>query len=218
MMSFTSVINRYRVSEDPLLSERRVELLALVLTVLLVLMLLFGVSRLLISAHPQPKLPAADSLVANELLSLGVVSPQQSTAVKARPVFWPSRRPVDAPVEVVVEAKPKVKKSELDKVKLLGIFGVGDSAGIIALVKGAKQRILLGDKVVGWTLESIDRDQAVFTESGQSQHLTLERRAIAAKEPSSPAPKNKNGAGSKLKQNRQLTTGRSSPNNEKSKK
>jgi len=211
MSSYSMLVSRYRDLEDPLKSERRVELLGLALTFVFVLMLLLGVTRLIISPWPAPKLPSADSLQMIELRRSSVVSAQDSNSVRARPVFWPSRRPVDAPKDASVETKPEGKKSELDKVKLLGIFGAGDSTGIIALVKGKKKRILQGDKVEGWTLDSIDGSQAVFVDSGQSKHLTLERGVIT----SAPNPPATAGTTEKLKQNRQLTTGRSSNNNEK---
>ena len=215
MGRYSMLVSRYQVSEDPLLSERRVELLALALTAILLILLFFSVGRLVISPPPQPKLPSADSLLMTELRASNAVSADASNAAKARPVFWPSRRPVDAPQEAVVETKPEARKSELDKVKLLGIFGAGDSAGIIALVKGNKKRILQGDKVVGWTLDSIDGGQAVFMEDGQSKRLTLERGVVA----SAPNPPAAEAAGTtkKLEQNRQLTTGRSSNNNEEKK-
>jgi len=214
MSRYSMLLSRYRVSENPLLSERRIELFALVLTLVLILILLFSLARLVVSSHPAPKLPSADSLVGSELRRSGVVSPQQSIEVRARPVFWPSRRPVDAPEEVAKTGKSKPKKNELDKVKLLGIFGVGDSAGIIALVQGKKKRILKGDKVVGWTLDSIDGDKAVFVDSGQTQNLTLERLAIVAREASAPVP---NAAAKVAKKDRKLTAGRTSPINEKKK-
>jgi len=215
MSIYSTLVSRYQVSEDPLLSERRVELLALLLTLVFFLILLFSVASLIISSHPVPKLPSADSLVGSELRRLGVVSPQHSIAVRARPVFWPSRRPVvDAPVEVVKADKPKVKKSELDKVKLLGIFGVGESTGIIALVQGKKKRILQGGKVVGWTLDSIDGDQAVFVESGQVQNLTLERLAVVARDP---VALGSSDTGKKPEKKGSLKFGGNSPVNEKKK-
>jgi len=112
----------------------------------------------------------------SELQRAGLVSAQQSNDLRARPVFWPSRRPVDASAEDLAAAEnSKAGKSELDKVKLVGVFGVGESAGIIALVKETKQRILLGDKVVGWMLQSIEGGTAIFVSNGKQQKLELQR-------------------------------------------
>ena len=178
MAQFSLLLGRYKSSADPLRSERRIELGALILTIVLFFQLLYGVANMLLPASPRAILPAADSLIVSDIHQSDVVSAQHSSDLRARPVFWPSRRPVGAPEKVVVVKTPKPKKNELDKVKLLGVFGVGDSAGIIALVKGKKKRILLGDKVVGWALESIEGGQAVFAEGGQSQTLTLNRAPV----------------------------------------
>lgn len=212
------LISRYQAKENPLLSERRIELFALLLTLVLFLLLFFSVASLIISSHPAPKLPSADSLVGRMLRSSGVVSPEQSIAVRARPVFWPSRRPVDAPLETDENKNTKYQKGELDKVKLLGVFGAGDSVGIIALVQGKKTRILQGDKIAGWTLDSIERDQAVFVEGGQSQTLALERGAIVTNESVSEASiGSSTGTSKKLETKRTLTAGRASLTNEQTK-
>ena len=176
MSRVSLLVQRYRVSGDPLFTERRVELVALILTVLLLVQLLYSIASLAFSQQPKSKLPSADTLVIGELARYDVMTPQQSADVKARPVFWETRRPVSAEAKAVkVVEKPKAQKNELDKVRLLGIFGVGDSAGVIALVQGKKKRILQGDKMVGWTLESISTDHVVFTDSGKSQKLMLIR-------------------------------------------
>ncbi len=218
MRVYTTLVSRYRVAENPLLSERRVELLALVLTLVFILILLFSVVGLLVSAHPPAKLPSADSLVGTELRRSGVVSAQHSNEMRARPVFWPSRLPVDAPLAVVEEPKSNVKKSALDKVKLLGIFGVGDSTGIIALVEGKKKRILLGDKVVGWSLDSIDRNEAVFVAGGQTQKLTLKYTLTGVTEVAQSTADTSAKVVVKPDPNRTLTMGGRSPNNEKTKR
>ncbi|MBE9538073.1 MAG: hypothetical protein IMF06_03270, partial [Proteobacteria bacterium] len=150
------LLSRYRETSDPLRTERRIELAALLLSMFLVLQLLYSVARIFIISQPEAILPAPDSLVVRELQHSGLVSAEQSNEVRARPVFWPSRSPLNGGAEAAAAENTKPGKNELDKVKLLGIFGEGDSAGIIALVKGNKKRILLGDKVVGWTLDAIE--------------------------------------------------------------
>jgi hypothetical protein len=107
-------------------------------------------------------------------------------------VFWASRRTIADSVDPLAPlapvAKSKAKKSELDKIKLLGIFGVGDSSGIIVLVQGDKKRILRGDKLVGWTLESISGGHAAFVSSGRSQNVMLVRSNNPVPPPAAPAP------------------------------
>ena len=184
MSAFSAVLDRYRVSSDPLRSERKVELAALILTVLFVLLLLYCALRLSINYQPEAILPAPETLQVGELQFSGLVSEELSAQVRARPIFWPSRRPVvsnpdEQEQAVATEDPKKAKKNALDKVKVLGVFGSGGSAVIIALVDGKKKRISLGDKVVGWTLDSIDRGRAVFSENGRSQTLALKHTAVS---------------------------------------
>lgn len=183
MAGLGSLLNRYRESANPLHSERRVELVAALLTVVMVLLLLFSAIRLLLPGRPSAISPAADSLTVMELPTAGTVSPQLSARVRARPVFWSSRRAVysaEAPQNTDQEVGAAAA-SALDTVELRGIFGGGDSAGIIALVKGKKKRVMLGDKVVGWKLDSIDGDSVTFVGKGKSKSLSLARSATAAK-------------------------------------
>ena len=182
------LMSRYRSSNDPLLTERRIELVAVILTVIFILQLFYGVIRLFISVQPESVLPAPDTLVVSELKRYGVVLDEHSAELRARPLFWASRRSSgDSVGQVAAVTKSKANKSELDKIKLLGIFGVGDSAGIIALVQGDKKRILLGDKMVGWTLESISGGHAVFTNGGRSQNVILARSNNPVAPPTKPA-------------------------------
>jgi len=183
MAQLNGLVSRYRESANPLLSERRVELVAVVLTVILVALLLISVVGLALPGRPASKAPAADTLSVSEIPQASVVSTQLSNRVRARPVFWPSRRPVyaDGTQHSAAQQGGKTAPSALDKVELRGIFGGGDSAGIIALVKGKKKRVMLGDKVVGWKLDSIDGDSATFVDSGKSRKLALVRSSVAAK-------------------------------------
>ncbi len=179
MTGISQILRRYRVSSDPLRTERKVELAALVLTIVLMLQVVYSVISLTFSTHPSVILPSPDSLQIGALHSTGLVTAQQSNEVRARPVFWPSRRPVsEGPIEADEPSTATGKKSELDTVKLLGVIGSGDSAVVIALVKGQKKRILLGDKVIGWTLESVQQGQAVFTGNGRSRTLKLKHTKV----------------------------------------
>ncbi|MFT5709812.1 MAG: hypothetical protein ACI8QT_000499 [Halioglobus sp.] len=176
MLGISQILSRYRIASDPLRSERKIELAALVLTMVLMFQVAYGVVSLFLSPQPSPILPSPDSLQIGTLRGAGLVTAQHSNDLRARPVFWSTRRPVSEEPTVAVVSKPQpAKKNELDAVKVLGVIGSGNSAVVIALVKGQKKRILLGDKVVGWTLESVKLGQAVFTDSGQSQTLTLKK-------------------------------------------
>lgn len=179
MGGVSQILSRFRASSDPLRSERKVELAALVLTIVLILQVVHGVVSLSLSSQPSAILPAPDSLQIGALHGAGLVTAQQSNDLRARPVFWSTRRPVSGDSTVAVVSKPQAaKKNELDAVKVLGVIGSGESAVVIALVKGEKKRILLGGKVVGWTLESTRNGEAMFTSSGRSQSLKLEHAKV----------------------------------------
>ena len=95
-MSWLQAIGgRYRVSEDPLRTLRRIELLAVLLGFLLCLQLAYGALRLVAMAAPEPVAPAADSLQVPAVLSPAVVAAAERNEIVSRPLFWSSRRPVD---------------------------------------------------------------------------------------------------------------------------
>jgi hypothetical protein len=165
--------SRYRVSGNPLLTERRVELVASILGILLVLQLVYSVLRVLMLSPPEPLVPAAESLVFSDIKSLQTVSTLQSDEIVARPLFWSSRRPMDAVVVVPDIAAAGATTSELGGVRLTGVFGGGESGGIIAVVDDKKHRVLVGGKLLDWTLDSMGMDHAVFVKRGKTHKLEL---------------------------------------------
>ena len=85
---------RYREQDNPLKTERLVELWVVVLSVIVVLVLCLGLVLQASSGGPQPMPPSADSL---ELKALKLENPLASggvEAVLARPLFWEGRRPL----------------------------------------------------------------------------------------------------------------------------
>jgi hypothetical protein len=170
-----SLSSRYRVSGDPLRTLRRIELLAVLLGSLLCLQLVLGGLRLATLSAPEPVIPAPDSLRVPPVLSPVAVAASERNEIITRPLFWSSRRPVE---EVATLAEPEMKAGELKGVKVVGLFGSGERAGIIALVKGQKRRILLGDVVEGWTLKSVAPFELVVANGGRTETLALERGSV----------------------------------------
>lgn len=165
--------SRYKVSGNPLATERRIELVVLLLALLLALQLIYSFLRLLFLSAPEPIIPAAESLAFSDVISVQIVSAVESNEIVARPLFWPSRRPLDA-VAIVEEAIDDGKLStELASVSLTGVFGGGESAGIIAVVDDKKHRVLVGGKLFDWTLDSMGLDHAVFVRAGKKERLEL---------------------------------------------
>ena len=190
---------RYAVTSDPLLSERRIELVVMVLALLFCLQLLYSLVRLTIASGPDAVPPAEDALRFGPLQPGRAVVQVQSEEIRARPLFWSSRRP-QAPPEQTKEAETETAVAgELKGVKLQGVFGSGETAGVIALVKDKKQRILLGEKLQGWTLESVSPNRVTLASGGRSQELVLKTAAVVAADPPRPPARpeagKKDGAG-----------------------
>jgi hypothetical protein len=166
---------RYRVGVDPLRTERRIEMVVILLLLLLLLQLAYGASRLALLSTPAPILPATDALEVMSAIPLDRVTAPQSSEIRSRPLFWMGRRPAEA--VIIAPELPEVKQPKEHKfegIKLLGVFGVGESVGIIAQVKGKSRRVLLGQKVDGWTLEKVEGNGAVFVAGSQREKATLQ--------------------------------------------
>jgi len=175
------VSRRYRVGDDPLRTLRRIELVALVLGLLLCLQLAYGAFALVTLAAPEPVAPAADSLQVPPVVAPAVVAAAGRNEILSRPLFWSGRRPVEQ-VKTLADAGSRAGSlpGELSNVKLLGLFGSGKQAGVIALVQDQKRRILLGDTVEGWTIESITPFALVVSNGERSETLVLQQGTVTA--------------------------------------
>ncbi|MBN7795170.1 type II secretion system protein N [Parahaliea mediterranea] len=167
---------RYRVTSDPLLSERRLELGVLLLVVLLALQLIVSAVGLAMPPAPEPVPPAAESLRVGKIEPRQLVSGEQSAQIRARPVFFESRRPQEPEKETEAQKPPpKVKKTKAPELKLVGVFGAAEAKGIIALHKGKRMRLLVGEDVSGWVLQEVSRDRAKLQNNGESLSVVLQR-------------------------------------------
>jgi len=166
--------SRYKVTSNPLLSERRIELVAIAFTVVLLVQVLYSILRLSTLSEPESIAPALDVMIASDPIAIELVSAELSEELRARPLFWPSRRTREnEAVPASAAEKTSARQTELKKIKLVGIFGAGESAGIIALVQGKKRRILVGEVVEGWSLDSVARNEAVFADGHRRKTLIL---------------------------------------------
>ena len=191
--------DRYTVAGDPLRTERRVELVAVVLALLFCLQLLYSGARIVFFSGPDALPPAEDALRIEAMQEAAGVEPAESEEIRARPLFWQSRRPQDGPEPTTEAETEDAVAGELKGVKLQGVFGSGETAGVIALVKDKKQRILLGETLQGWTLESVSPNRVTLTSGGRSQELVLKTAAVVAADPppqqTRPEAEEKDGAG-----------------------
>jgi type II secretory pathway component PulC len=176
-------LQRYQVTTDPLRTERKIELVAAILLLVLCFQLLYSGARLLAKAMPAAVAPAADALLVKDVLAQGGISSAQSAEILQRPLFWEGRRPLEEAAVAVAPKPAQGKAGKLAGVKLLGVFGAGDTAGIIVAEKGKKRRILLGEELSGWTLESVDADQVMFAAGGRTETLQLRQLSIVVPAP-----------------------------------
>jgi hypothetical protein len=173
-MSLARLADRYRVQQDPLRSERRIELACLVLALMLLLQLVWVAARALVPPSPAPVEPAASSLTVADQLARRAVGSQASADLRERPLFWEGRRAVAAADSQAVPVRSG-RAPRLQGVRLLGVFGAGDSGGIIALVENRQQRIQVGEELSGWTLQSVTADGATLVNDGATEILDLQR-------------------------------------------
>jgi hypothetical protein len=188
------IAQRYRVSEDPLRTLRRIEMVALLLGVLLCLQLVYGAIQLAAKSGPDPVQPAADSLQVPAVIGPVVVAANERHEIITRPLFWPGRKTTDARGG---ENDPPPEVGKLKGVKLVGVFGSGERAGIIALVKDKKRRILVGESLDGWTLQSIDSGEIQLANGERSETLILQQGKVTKAEP---APKAAAARGRQVRQ------------------
>jgi hypothetical protein len=174
MKSWRFIYDRYMASGGARRAERLIELVTIGLAILLLLVLLLSGLRLAILSTPQAIPPAIDGISDAQLMSVERVSAAQSDEIRARPLFWVSRRPLAGAVAGIDgSGNPAAKPGSLEGVQLLGLFGSGETAGIIAIIDQQQRRVLLGGQVAGWTLDSIQRNSVEFTNGDRREKLVL---------------------------------------------
>ncbi len=144
------------------------------------LALLVGAVLVRTRQPPAPIFPAASTLSAIRLELPANAEESRSGQFVARPLFWAGRAP--PPDEVEAPPPEQAKAPEmLDQAILSGLFTSGGASGAILSVGGQSQRLLVGQDLGGWTLESILGDEAVFTDkdgAGGQRRLTLEHAEV----------------------------------------
>jgi hypothetical protein len=162
---------------NPLLAERRIEFVILLLGLLLILQLVYGGAYLALLSTPDVVLPAADSLQVSSSQPRKTITSQQSNEIRDRPLLWVARRPV---VASSVSAAESPKPAEFKGFKLVGLFGTGDAVGVIASSKGKTQRLGIGGTLDEWTLKSVGVNEAVFSSGSRQETLVLQPASITS--------------------------------------
>ena len=148
----------------------------------LMAVVLLAILYVLLARSPQPISPAQSLFapVSVEQALLASRPEMSSFDFTFRPVFAIKRVP---PVMAVVDDQENARVDDLltdeavdsiDGVSLMGIFGSGEVAGvIIRLDNGERQRVLVGDSVKGWTLQSLGSRRAML-QAATGQRAVLE--------------------------------------------
>lgn len=93
-----------------------------------------------------------------------------------RPVFLASRRPFPPEPVAAAGGAPKAAAAPdaLDSARLTGLLDDGAGAVAILNVDGKSRRLRQGDMLDGWTLQSVERQSAVFADrDGRTRRLSL---------------------------------------------
>ena len=164
-----------RWSRLPSLLQRSLAALAMVLFLALVYFVLAGT--------PHPMAPASSLFAPVSVQTVLADSrPALSSAdFSLRPVFAIKRVP-PAPQQVSEEAEKASAEvapndeivGSIDEISLLGIFDSREVAGVIVrLDNGERQRLPVGESVLGWTLRSLEPRGALF-EAATGQRALLQ--------------------------------------------
>ncbi|NND66995.1 MAG: hypothetical protein HKN19_05345 [Halioglobus sp.] len=177
---------------------------AIGVTGLLLLVLVWGGARVLFLSAPEPHLPAESSLRVAKIEGANAQEaiPQDLTT---RPLFWHGRQPYQPPaVSAQASDQPEeVLEMEIDAVQLVGVLGAGDESGIIVTHAGSSRRLALDDEIEGWRFTGLSDEGAKFTSSGRTRLLTMEHAAVTApqkKKDRSAADKSDRKAGKKSRE------------------
>jgi hypothetical protein len=146
------------------------------LTILLLLQLLWGGGRVLLVSGPDAVPPVPESMQPRFLAAPAPVDVEENELVN-RPLYWQGRSRKEAQSES--EEKSSADdvagaNDPIQKVELLGVFTGGDAPGVIAKVRGRQQRVLVGERILGWELSMLSIDGAVFEKGGRNHELRLE--------------------------------------------
>jgi len=155
--------------------ELQLRKLAVGLTVVVVLLLVWSAARSLLLADPEPILPAEASLRVDRLSLPSPADEALSQSLAARPLFWQNRQPYVPPVDSGEEIAQVNSggSGAIDSVLLQGVY-TGAKPGIIISYKGERRRLSVGDAVEDWEFTMMSPDSVIFESGSDSRTLSLE--------------------------------------------
>lgn len=184
-------------------TELQLRKIALGLTAVILLQLVWSGARLLLLTDPEPVLPAAASLQVDDLNFGAALDEDLSQDIVSRPIFWQGRAAYTAAAESGDSGKQeKPRNSDINGVTLLGVYSVGDVPGVIVSYKEERHRLQPDESIAGWKFTSLNGNAAIFTYDSDIRELSLEHALVA------PAPEEKLEEAPKPKEtNKQDKTG-----------
>ncbi len=178
MSKIEAVVARYQVRENPLKALRRLELAAVGLGIVFLLWATLGGLATAFGGGPKPLFPAEDTLKVRALGLEPALDEEGSDRLVSRPLFWEGRRAIDKrPLELVETTSKPVKVEKLEGVTLHGVYGEGESLGVIATVDGQLTRINANSSIKGWKMVSYADGEVTLENGGRTQSLPLELTA-----------------------------------------
>lgn len=178
MTKIEAVVARYQVRENPLKALRRLELAAVGLGIVFLLWATLGGLATAIGGGPKPVFPAEDTLKVRALGLEPALDEEGSDRLVGRPLFWEGRRAIDKRPLELIETTPKpVQVKKLEGVTLHGVYGEGESLGVIATVDGQLTRINANSSIKGWKMVSYADGKVTLENGGRTQSLPLELTA-----------------------------------------
>lgn len=168
-------------------SELQLRKLALILTAIVVLQLLWSGLRLLLTSEPDPIYPAQASLRVDGVLTSLQPGDELSRALVSRPLFWQGRKAYvpDAQEEIEEPVDARASKA-INQVTLQGVY-TGTVPGIIISYNGERRRMRLGESVEDWKFIQLLPEGAVFRSGNSKRTLNLEH-AFSAPVPAEDVP------------------------------
>lgn len=164
--------------------ESRLRSVALALTLILLLQVVWSGTRLLFLSDPEPIAPAASALTIEAPGYRADLDAGATPDLVARPLFWAGRQPfvpvVASEPEPEQEAEPEVDDSAIEGLKLLGVYAAGPNSGIIVSDGKERRRLNINDSVGGWKFTLMSADGAIFEKGDETRLLRLEHALPAA--------------------------------------
>ncbi|MCB1894141.1 MAG: hypothetical protein H6945_15970 [Zoogloeaceae bacterium] len=107
------------------------------------------------------------------------IDPALLQTTLARPLFFPSRRPLPADGTDTAEVAD-AKEDALADLQLLGLFSTGRGGGLIVREDGVSRRVAVGGTVGNWTLVALNGLEARFKRGDEEALLQLRHSELGS--------------------------------------